>query len=292
MDNDRMHIDKLRQEVLSGRITYDDIVRRLTMAIETEYLKESPNIDFIESCEDFLWEIRATEEQKYVSVRDRYLKAIGQHTKVTTPIHARNASAIGFAKRIALVCTAFVVLICLTQGAIRFRWFSQNSSSDEQQYIIQGHSITIDLITNSIAEHDQFDSIVTNSWDEFSQFLGFIPSIIAPSSLSASDTQYTAFIEEDVIKLIIQYRFTSRSPTVLTIHHYIDAEEAHISFEQDKDGEQIEIDGVAVYRSTNIERNSFTWLCGATVYNIAGSLETDEYSRIIQELLGGLSDEN
>ena len=45
MKNDRMLIDKLRQEVLSGKITYDDIVRRLSIAIENEYLKDTPNVE-------------------------------------------------------------------------------------------------------------------------------------------------------------------------------------------------------------------------------------------------------
>ncbi|MDD6050720.1 MAG: hypothetical protein PUC00_05550 [Clostridiales bacterium] len=292
MDNDRMLIDKLRQEVLSGRITYDDIVKRLTIAIETEYLKDSPNIDFIESCEDFLWEIRATEEQKYVSVKDRYLKVIGQHTKVATPIHSRNTSSVGFAKRIALVCTAFVVLICLTQGAIRFRWFSQNSSSDEQQYIIEGHNVNIDLIMNSIAEHDHYATMKTHDWKEFCEFLGFIPTIIDPSALSATDTQYTAFVEPEVIMLIIKYTLSTTDETVvMTIYHYTDIEDAFISFEQDNEGEHIDICGTSVYTSSNIEANSFTWIVDSTVYKVAGSISIEKSLSILENIVGACSHE-
>lgn len=38
MEKDRMLIDKLQQEMLSSKITYDDIDSRLTKSIESEYL--------------------------------------------------------------------------------------------------------------------------------------------------------------------------------------------------------------------------------------------------------------
>mgnify|MGYP003300911399 CR=1 FL=1 len=292
MDNDRMYIDKLRQEVLSGRITYDDIVKRLTIAIETEYLKESPNIDFIESCEDFLWEIRAADEQKYVSVKDRYLKAIGQRAKVVVPHHSRNSSVMGFAKRIALICAALVLIICITQGTIHFEWFSQQSSFDEQQYIIQGHSVSIDLVMKSIAEHDQYATLKTDDWAEFTHFLGFTPTIIAPSAINATDTQYTAFIEPGAIIIIVQYSCSEESHVIYTVHHYLDMEEAYLLFEQDATGEHLSINSTEVYCTENLDRYSFTWLNSSTLYNLAGNLENKEFLKIIQELTGGTPHED
>ncbi len=292
MDNDRMHIDKLRQELLSGRITYDDIVKRLTMAIETEYLKESPNLDFIDCCEDFLWEITDTEKQRFVSVSDRYLKAIGQRTEVTAPNHPRNASVMGFAKRIALISAAFALIICLTQGTIHFEWFSQQSSSDAQQYIIQGHSVSIDLVMKSIAEHDQYATLKTDDWEEFTHFLGFSPTIIAPSAIDATDTQYTAFIEPGAIIIIVQYTCSETSHVIYTIHHYLDIEEAYLLFEQDASGEQLSINTTKVYCTENLNRYSFTWLDSSTLFNLAGNLENKEFLQIVQELTGGTPHED
>lgn len=292
MDNDRMLIDKLRQGVLSGRITYDDIVKRLTIAIETEYLKESPNIDFIDCCEDFLWEIGSEGKQEFVSNSDRYLNAIEQHCEVITPKATRTGPVMGFAKRIALISAAFAILICLTQGAMHFQWFSQHSSTDEQQYIIQGHNVSIELIASSIAEHDQYATIKTHDWEEFCEFLGFIPTIVSPSSLGATGTEYTAFVEPDVIMLIIKYTLLTTDETVvMTIYHYTDIEDAFISFEQDKGGEHVDICGTSVYTSTNIEANSFTWIIDSTIYKVAGSISVENGLSIIEKMIGACSHE-
>lgn len=288
MDNDRMYIDKLRQEVLSGRITYDDIVKRLTIAIETEYLKESPKIDFIESCEDFLWEIRAADEQKYVSVKDRYLKAIGQRTKVVVPHHSRNSSVMGFAKRIALVSAAFAILIFFTQGAIHFEWFTQHSSTDEQQYIIQGHAITVNVIETCIAEHNAFDSIKTTSWDELCSFLGFSPQIISPSVFHVDNTLYKAYIEPGVVMIDVLYKTDPHDAVaVMTVHYYTDSSEAYFMFEQDSTGEPIIINNSSVYTSVNMGRISYAWCSDSTICKLAGTFSAEEGLQILQYLTGG-----
>lgn len=288
MDNDRMYIDKLRQEVLSGRITYDDIVKRLTIAIETEYLKESPKIDFIESCEDFLWEIRAADEQKYVSVKDRYLKAIGQRTKVVVPHHSRNSSVMGFAKRIALVSAAFAILIFFTQGAIHFEWFTQHSSTDEQQYIIQGHAITVNVIETCIAEHNAFDSIKTTRWDELCSFLGFSPQIISPSVFHVDNTLYKAYIEPGVVMIDVLYKTDPHDAVaVMTVHYYTDASEAYFMFEQDSTGEPIIINNSSVYTSVNMGRISYAWCSDSTICKLAGTFSAEEGLQILQYLTGG-----
>lgn len=288
MDNDRMLIDKLRQEVLSGRITYDDIVKRLTIAIETEYLKESPNIDFIESCEDFLWEIKATENQKFVSVSDRYLNVIEQRTEVVTPNHSRNTSVMGFAKRIALISAAFAVLICLTQGAIHFDWFTQHSSTDEQQYIIQGHEITVNLIETCIAEHEEYDYIKTSSFEDLCSFLGFVPSIVTPQAFSVNTVLFEAYIEPGIIMVNALYESEpGNAIAVLTIQYYTDTDEALFMFEQDSTGELITVNNNPVYTSTNVSRISFAWMSNSTVNKLSGTFDNTLGLSIVHYLMEG-----
>lgn len=293
MENDRMLIDKLRQELLSGKITYDDIVRRLTKAIESEYLKESPNIDFIDSCEDFLWEIGTEGKQKFVSVSDRYLGTIEQHVEFTAPEQTKWRPVMGFAKRIALISAAFAILIFFTQGAMHFEWFTQHSSTDEQQYIIQGHDIDIDIISKSIAEHNEFDMLQTTDWVEFIDFLGFVPSIVKPEVLDASETQYIAFIEPGVIMLYVQYTNAEIDTEVLmTIQYFTNMDDAYFVMEQDTKGTEKNIANRSVYVSTNLDNQSFMWLDENAVYWLSGTLEADSGFTIIRELLGGCCDEN
>lgn len=288
MKNDRTLVDKLRQEMLSGKITYDDIVRRLTKAIESEYLKESPSIDFIDSCEDFLWEIETEGKQRFVSVSDRYLGAIEQYVEITAQEHVKWSPVIGFAKRIALISAAFAFLIIINQGMLHIGWFSQKSSPDEQQYIIQGHNIDIDLITKCIAEHNEFGMLKTTDWNEFIEFIGFAPSVISPDMLKASNTQYIAFIEPGVIMLYIQYANLRNDDEVLmTIQYFTDLDDAYFTLEQDAEGEIIHVEDTMVYVSTNVTNSSFTWLSDTTVYRIAGLLTHDEGLRIVSEIVGG-----
>lgn len=288
MENDRMPIDKLRQEMLSGKITYDDIVRRLTQAIESEYLKESPSIDFIDSCEDFLWEIETEGKQKFVSVSDRYLGAIEQHVEITAQEQTKWSPVMGFAKRIALISAAFALLVFFTQGAIHFEWFTQHSSTDEQQYIIQGHEITVNLIETCIAEHDAFDSIKTTSWDELCSFLGFSPHIISPSVFQVDNTLYKAYIEPGVVMVDVLYKTDPHDAVaVMTIHYYTDSSEAYFMFEQDSTGEPIILNNCSIYTSSNMGRTSYAWCSDSTIFKLAGTFSAEQGLQILQYLTGG-----
>ena len=292
MENDRMLIDKLRQELLSGKITYDDIVRRLTKAIESEYLKESPSIDFIDSCEDFLWEIGTEGKQKFVSVSDRYLGAIEQHVEITAPEQTKRSPVMGFAKRIALISAAFAILIFFTQGAIHFEWFTQHSSTDEQQYIIQGHEITVNLIESCIAEHNEYDYIKTSGFDDLCSFLGFMPSIVSPEAFSINTVLYEAYIEPGIIMVNALYESEPGDAiAVLTIQYYTDADEAFFMFEQDTSGTKVSLNGLTVYMSTNLDRYSYSWLSDSTVTFLTGVFNSEIGLSIVEQLIGGTTHE-
>lgn len=288
MENDRMHIDRLRQEVLSGKITCDDVVRRLTQAIEHEYLKESPNVDFINTCEDFLWEMGTEGKQKYVTVSDRYIEAIEQHIDTTTQAPLRKTPVMGFAKRIALISAVFAILLCFTQGAIHLGWFTQRSSTDEQQYIVQGHEATISLIEACIAEHNVYDSIKTTSWDELCSFLGFSPQIVSPRVFQVDNTIYKAYIDPEVVVVDVLYRTDPHDAVaVMTIQYYTDATEAIFMFEQDTAGEFIKVGNQSVYTTTNLDCISFCWILDSTVTILTGSFDYNQGITAIEHLIGG-----
>lgn len=277
-----MLIDQLRQEIREGKITCDDIIKKLTIAIEAEYLRETPDAEFIKTCESLLWEIGTDGKQPFVSANSRYLDVITQQTR-TVPAGKPSWS---FTKRLAVVCAAFVLLIILTQGALHIGWFSQKSTQNEQQYVIQGHSIDVELIASSIAEHEAYDTLQTTDWDEFVDFLGFTPSILAPAALEASSVEYVAFIEPEVIMIVVQYSATDRAETVLTINCFKDTEDAHVMIEQDAEGSQITAGEVRVYNTTNVERSSYTWLIDNTIYNLAGNTDEELVVKLVRELTG------
>lgn len=283
LDNTRMPIEKLRQEAQEGKTNCEDIVKRLYVAIETEYLKDSPDMDFINNCEDFLWEI-GSQGQVFVSANGQYVEVIKKHLKKQPQ---KNRPTLGIAKRFAFVCVVFAFLVILSQSIAHIDWFSQSSSDDEQQYIIQGHSINVSMLAQSIAEHNEFDSIQTNSWNEFVDFLGFAPSIIDPALFAATEIQYIAFVEPEIIMITVQYNPLSDNPIAMTINYFLDTEVAHLAFEQEAEGTRFEINDIDVYCSENVERCLYTWLDRNVAYCISGKLNQDECIKIVRDLIGG-----
>ncbi len=288
MENNRMLIGKLRQALMSGNITYDDIVRRLTKAVEDEYLKPSPNVDFIDTCEKFLWEISTEGQQKFVSVSDHYLEVIKQHSEVKTQARTPNRPVMGFAKRMVLICATFAFLLCITQGAIHFEWFTQGSSTDKQQYIIQGHGATISLIQKCIAEHDACSELKTSSWDELCDYLGFAPSVISPGVFQLDEALYQVYVEPGIIMVNALYETPPGNATaLLTIQYYTDVDEALFIFEQDASGEQISINNHPVYVTTNLNRVSFSWISDSAISILAGTFDYELGEKIVEQLIGG-----
>lgn len=284
MVDSRKLIDELRAEVLSGNISCDDVIKRLTVAIEVEYQKNEPNQTFIDTCEDLLWEIGTKGQQKFVSANDRYLATIEQYSQKTS----KRKPYLRIAKRCALVFAAFAFLLIISQGAFHIGWFTKTPSPDEQQYIIQGHSIDVDFIARSIAAHEEYDSLQTDDWDEYIDFLGFVPSIVNPDVFSATVVRYIAFIEPDSIMLAVQYEIPdSDSPIVMTEQYYLDVDEAYFMMEQDNVGSSIFINNVAVYMSTNMNNVSFSWVNHNVVYKLAGNILPNEGLKIISEFIGG-----
>lgn len=284
MDNVCLLIDRLRQEVTCGKITYDDIMKRLSVAIEKEYLKDTPNMEFISVCEDFLWEMGTQGQQEYVSANEQYLKAIQQYAKGVT----RSDNSLGIERRFAVVLAVIAFLIFFTQGILRFNWFTQKSSSDGYQYMIQGHEITLSLIQECIAEHDAYSELKTSSWDELCEYLGFAPSVISPEAFQVDKVLYQAYVEPGIVMINALYESEpGNAIAVLTIQYYTDMDEALFMFEQDANGEQVLVNGHSIYTSTNVERVSYSWMSDSTVMKLAGTFDYDQGLSLVNYLTKG-----
>lgn len=288
MDKDRLPFDELRKEVLSGKITYDDIVKRISVAIEIEYLKESPDTDFINVCEDFLWEIGTDGKQPFTSVSERCLETIVRFEQNEAKSTWEGEQSNGFARRFATVLVAFALLFFVVQGVSGLKWFSQGSSPDGQQYIIKGHEITLDIIKESIAEHEDFSEIRTERWDELCDFLGFTPSIIAPEALNADIVHYEAYVEPEQIMINGLYKSSqNENQVILAIQYYTDPSEAIFMFEQDATGEFVSLGSQTVYVTSNVDRTSIGWVQESTYTLLNGTFEPSEGIEIVKELIGG-----
>ena len=63
--------------------------------------------------------------------------------------------------------------------------------------------------------------------------------------------------------------------------HYFSTEAANLALEQNNDGELVEIVGIRVYRSANIEKNRFVWIDGMSVCSLTTTCDVGEAEAIV-----------
>lgn len=282
MDDTRKFIDELLQKLAMNQITCDELARRLAIAIETEYLKREPRLDFINTCEDLLWELGTQGQQSFTSANDRYLSEINR------AIIERGKAKVAFSpvQRFAIIAIALLLIIFSGYDALQFKWFTHETQSNGEIHIIQGHEVTIELIQAALAEHDAYTTIKTNDFNEVCAFLGFTPSLISPESLSANTATYFVTIESGLVILDTRYSDSAdNSIAVLKIEYYLDPEEAYFMLQQDTPGEYVNINGQTIYYSTNIDRQSYAWLGNSTLITLSGYIEREHGLQIIEELI-------
>lgn len=285
MNNHHERIDRLRKMAQSGELSYADVCKRLTQAVEKEYQNETPNITFINACEDVLWELGACHQQPFASVNNQYLEVIhGQKLRNKHP-HSYVTSRVF---PIVGLC-AFILL--LSVASFHFGWLSNSTSPDNQQYVIEGHSITVDLIKSCIAEHTEDSTIQTDDLDSYISFLGFTPKTIDPSALTATSVQYFAATDVDMIYMYIKYADDNGDSTVLSMQCFDDIDEVYFAREQDQSQIKYNVSNRDVYVSSNDGKNTLTWIEESVIYSIAGTKELDVYKRIVKEIIGRKSNE-
>lgn len=186
---------------------------------------------------------------------------------------------------------AVLVLIVGIGVPLRWTWFESWSTPDEQQYVIMGHEITVDMVASAIAENEETDS-TTISITDFSQIddiLGFdlnIPSILANSWIS-----HNGYINYSpgYIKVALVYTNSQDEDRQITciVNLYTEIDYAYFSFEQSREGDLVSINGIDLYVSDNIERSSACWHNNAMYIRSVGQVGREEITRIMLSLIGG-----
>lgn len=187
--------------------------------------------------------------------------------------------------RIAAVAAAILILIVVGDGILNREWLSGSSTDDEQQYAIQGKIPDPGLVGEGAATDDDTtaDSLTTTDWEDVVDFLGMEP--ILPGYLPEGwrADQYHAVRFDDELILNISY-INEDNPTATMIFlwdHYFSVEVANLALEQNKEGELMEINGIRVYRSSNMEKNRFVWIEGKSVYSLTTTCDEKEIEAII-----------
>jgi len=178
-----------------------------------------------------------------------------------------------------------LILIVVGDGILNREWLSGSSTDDEQQYAIQGKILDPGLVGEGAATDDDTtaDSLTTTDWEDVVDFLGMEP--ILPGYLPEGwrADQYHAVRFDDELILNISY-INEDNPTATMIFlwdHYFSVEVANLALEQNKECELMEINGIRVYRSSNMEKNRFVWIEGKSVYSLTTTCDEKEIEAII-----------
>lgn len=149
------------------------------------------------------------------------------------------------------------------------QWFSSKSINDEQQYVITGHSISIDTISKAIAEHSESGNIAltTTKYIDLVEFLGFDPNIPSVIVDNIPATRYHALVMSPLIMLSCYYG--DDTSIAFRVSLFEDVELAYMQFEQDKEGEIVPISGNDVYRYSNVSDVNYLWIEGNAIYSLS-----------------------
>lgn len=260
-----------------GSIPQNEAVHRLEALLQSEIERKdkAADMELVEACEELLWQIGTQGRLKFEDKRKEnqaaLMRRLERKRRRTAALRMGTCAAAAFA----------VILVLAVLGD----WLSGNSTEDEQQYAIQGQSIDPGLVEEGVAAGDDniADRLITTDWESVVAFLGTEP--LRPDHLPEGWRvgHYHAIRFDDEQILTISY-INEADPTAtmkFLWDHYFSVEAANLALEQNNDGELVEIGGIRVYRSANIEKNRFVWIDGMSVCSLTTTCDVGEAEAIV-----------
>lgn len=285
MDSDRQQCaDQILEAIEYGQLSKEEIERRLNQIINDELsAPEDTGYDAakVELCNSLLWQLQ-THGQIHLQSPSEKAK---EKVKMDYSSHKRKVALIR--RSIYAAASILIILVGLTVLDVisPIQWFTRQSVNDEQQFIVEGHSISVNALTKAIAEHQTngSSSLSTSSYSELVGFLGFDPGIPEMISDGFDITDYQVLVRAQYIKICCQYG--NEPSIVLWMTLYKDVDQAYTQFEQDADGYVIVINDVKVYKYTNAGRVSYLWISNNTLFKLSSDDPESINDEIVQSFL-------
>ncbi len=284
MDGERKaYTERILSAIEYGRLPNDETERRLNALIESEVNKTDDAVDMglIDACQSLLWQLHTHGEVPYESHYEqnweRITKRLNRETLMT-----KTAKSVG---RMLAAAAAILFVVLGLSGNLKWIWLQHDDTPDQQQHIIAGNEIGVELVKSAIAEHSEGGQIRVSSPEELAKYISFVP---APETIndewvfSYADISITSgFICVDT-----EYENTAQQSTILySAFLFTDANDAYITFEQSTEGSYITIDNHCVYVTNNIHRTTMCWTDGLAFVRITGELQDHEGLSLVQTLL-------
>lgn len=284
MDSDRHHCaDQILEAIEYGQLSKEEIERRLNQIIDDEL---SAPVDTgydaakVELCNSLLWQLHTHGKIHLQSPSEKAKEKI----KMDYSSHKRKVATIRHS--IYAAASILIILVGLTALDVisPIQWFSRQSVNDEQQFFVEGHSINVDIIEEAIAEHKSTENTSFSTTDRTAlvSFLGFDPGIPISISASFKAVQYDVLVMKRYIMITCQYGEDPSIVLFLTI--YTDVDHALIQYEQDKEGESINLEGFQIYKYMNADRINYLWINDNAIYRLTSSTSSLLNDKLVQSL--------
>ena len=287
MNGDRgAAVKQIMKAIEYGTLPTDEIQRRLMELIQKEANRADGPADeeIISACMDLMEHFQGRE---YVEDKAR-ISALNQRIADAIQKKQRSQERRHTAFRAVSAIAAVLVLIVGIGVPLRWTWFESWSTPDEQQHVIMGQEIAVDMVASAIAENEAKEPIVVSDFSEFERHLGFDPGI--PSNLGdewIADYGSIRFFS-GYIRLVARYASSQTHDVSITctMNYFVDVEYAYFSFEQSREGEIWSVKDMDIYVSNNMERNSATWYNNNMYAKVAGQITPEDAVGVILRLIG------
>lgn len=287
MNGDRgAAVKQILKAIRFGTLPTDETQRRLMELIQKEANRTDGPADekLISACMELMERFQGREYKE----DEARIAALNQRIAASIQRKQRGQNRRRTAFRVVSAIAAVLVLIVGIGLPLRWIWFESWSTPDEQQHVIMGHEITVDMVASAIAENEAKEPIVVSDFSEFEEHLGFDPGI--PSVLDDDWVENKGEIRyfTGYIKVVAMYgnRIYPEKKITCTLNFYTDIEFAYFSFEQSREGEMQSVQDIDIYVSNNMERNSATWYNNNMYIKIAGQIASNEAVNILLRLIG------
>lgn len=279
-------VKQIMNAIEYGKLPTDETQRRLMELIQKEANRTDGPADeeLISACVDLMERLQG----RVVEEDEARITALNRRIADAIKKKQREQERRRTAFRAVSAIAAVLALIVGIGVPLHWTWFESWSTPDEQQRVIMGHEITVDMVTAAIAENEAKEPIVVSNFSEFEEHLGFDPGI--PANLGdewiaeyGSIRFFTGYVQ------IVAIYARSDAPNVritCTICYFTDVEYAYFTFEQNAEGKQASFGGTDVYLSDNAERNSATWYNENMYVRAVGQLSSDDVADILLKLIG------
>lgn len=275
--NTESPLEAIVNAVMRGEISKSEAERRLQAVIDEELsgpLEKKADRLLVDKCQSLLWTLKTNGQIPYVDHASENKQKLLQKLEAKKREKQRSP---------AFRLAAAAVVLLLGLGFFSVQWLQGESGNDQQQYILYGSEVFAGRIPPVMADFGEVSQFTTASREEAEAFLGV--KLPVPSRLLGEYTavQYDMSILPYSTFCRVQYA-CGEDRVVIHLDFVTNFEEFRTTFEQSREGTEVEVAGARVYTSDNRGRHFFVWTEENVVYDLCVVPGYEEGLQIVNEI--------